>query len=65
MVDAYSWALSDIRDLTYRERKHWLDRYLYKLELALDRKHRQDNSTQTTIGSVLGGGVSFSGMPFR
>lgn len=65
LVDAYKWSLSEIRKLTFRERKHWLDRYIYKLEQEYQKQHRQNNSTQTVIGSAMGGGVTFGGMAFR
>ncbi|APC46397.1 hypothetical protein HWB05_gp135 [Streptomyces phage BRock] len=59
MVDGYpGWSLAEIKKLTYRERQHWLDRYLYKLEQELQRRHRQNNSPQVRVGSI-GQGVTF------
>jgi hypothetical protein len=65
LVDGYSWNLSELRKLTIRERKHWLKRYLYKLEKEYQRQHTLNNSTKTVMGSAMGGGVTFGGMAFR
>lgn len=65
LVDAFSWSLSDIKELSYRERKHWVERYLYKLELEYQRQHRQNNQAQTIIGQAIGGIPTFGGVPLR
>lgn len=64
LVDAFHWPLSESRQLTYRERKHWIKRYIYKLELEYDKMHQANNSNQVVTRSV-GQGVTFGGMPYR
>lgn len=65
MVDGFGWSLSDIKELPFRERKHWVERYLYKLEQEYQRQHRQNNQAQTIIGQAIGGMTTFGGVPLR
>jgi hypothetical protein len=64
LVDAFGWPVSECRKLSYRERKHWIKRILYKLELDYERMHLANNSNQTVTRSV-GQGVTFGGVPYR
>ena len=64
LVEAFQWPITESRKLTYRERKHWVKRYLFKLEQEYERMHQLNNSNQTVIRSV-GEGVSFNGMRYR
>lgn len=64
LVDAYRWSITEIRQLSYRERKHWVERYLHKLELEYDRMHQANNTNQTVVRSV-GQEVTFNGMRYR
>lgn len=65
LVDAYGWQLPDIKKLSIRERRHWVNRYLYKLEQEYQKQHRANNTAQTVIGSAIGGGITFRGMGIR
>ncbi|WPH58267.1 hypothetical protein SEA_LUCKYSOCKE_91 [Streptomyces phage LuckySocke] len=51
--------------MTIRERRHWVNRYLYQLEQQYQRQHQQNNSAQTIIGNAMGGAVSFMGRSLR
>jgi len=51
--------------LSYRERKHWVNRYLYKLEMEYQKQHRQNNQAQTVMGQAIGGMPTFGGIPLR
>jgi hypothetical protein len=62
--DAFQWSPSESRKLTYRERKHWVKRYLFKLEQEYDRMHQANNSNQVITRSV-GQGVTFGGVPYK
>lgn len=64
LTDAFHWPVSESRQLTYRERKHWIKRYVYKLEQEYERMHQLNNSTQVITRSV-GEGVTFGGTPYR
>lgn len=64
LVEAFQWPISESRKLTYRERKHWVSRYVYKLEQEYERVHQLNNSTQVTTRAV-GQGVTFGGVPYR
>jgi hypothetical protein len=64
LVDAYHWAPSEIRKLSYRERKHWVKRYLFKLEQEYEKMHQANNSAQV-ITRTVGQGVTFGGVPYR
>lgn len=64
LVDAYHWSIPDIRKLSYRERRHWVRRYVHKLEKEYDRMHQLNNMNQTTVRSV-GQDVAFSGIPYK
>lgn len=64
LVDGYSWSIFESRKLTYRERKHWVARYLFKLEQDYERMHQLNNQNQTITRSV-GQGVTFGGIPYR
>jgi lysyl-tRNA synthetase class II len=64
LTDAFHWPLSESRKLTYRERKHWIKRYVYKLEQEYERMHQLNNSAQVITRSV-GQDVTFSGMPYK
>jgi hypothetical protein len=64
LVDAYNWSLYECRMISYRERKHWVARYLFKLEQEYERVHQSNNQNQTIMRSV-GQGVTFGGIPFR
>jgi len=64
LVDAFGWPVSESRILTYRERKHWINRYVFKLEKEYERIHQQNNSNQVHV-NTMGSGVTFGGKPFR
>jgi hypothetical protein len=64
LTDAFHWPVSESRRLTYRERKHWIKRYVYKLEQEYERMHQANNTNQVITRSV-GQDVAFGGMPYR
>jgi hypothetical protein len=64
LQEGFNWSIFDSRKLTYRERKHWVKRYLYKLEQQYEQMHQANNSTQV-ITRPVGAGVTFGGVPMR
>lgn len=64
LVEAFDWSVSESQKLTYRERRHWVSRYVHKLQQEYEQMHQLNNSTQVTVRSV-GQGVTFGGMPYR
>lgn len=65
LVDGYGWSLFEMKKMTIRERRHWVNRYLHKLEQEYQRQHRANNSAQTIIGNAMGGAVTFGGHRLR
>jgi hypothetical protein len=64
LADFLHWPISELRHLTYRERQHWVKRYIFKLEQDYDRMHQANNSTQVMMRSV-GQEVTFGGIPYK
>lgn len=64
LQEGFGWSIFDSRKLSYRERKHWVARYLHKLEKEYERLHQLNNSNQV-ITKEVGSGVTFGGVRFK